>query len=59
MQCLLANQYLIFDADNGKKFHTKNVQVVAPKSVCTFMIFIEIGLYSLIKINISEWLINY
>ena len=35
------------------------VYTVAPKSVCALMILIETGLYSLIKINISKWLMNY
>ncbi len=31
---------------------------MAPKSVCTLTIFNEIGVYPLIKMNISEWVFN-
>ena len=44
MQYLTADQCLIFITDSGKKFPIKNVDIVAPKTVCTVIIFIEIGL---------------
>ena len=54
MQYLIPDKCLPFITDSGKKFPINTVYIVAPKSVRTFMIFIEIGLYSTIKINISE-----
>ena len=41
-----------------KDYQTSFLHTVAPKSVRTLMVFIKIGLYPLIKINISKCLFN-